>query len=116
MPLRAGQLYLRAAESSELGQWDETKQVRVHPWFGDLYSALIRYPAIVHDDLLDCLEMAVWLALKPNNDDFWASYDETGGITAFGQPLTGLPPFYRELVAAGVLQSHMTPPNYDGWG
>src|SRR5919202_733845 len=32
MPLRAGQLYLRAAESAALGQVDETKQVRVHPW------------------------------------------------------------------------------------
>jgi phage terminase large subunit-like protein len=93
-----GQVFLRAADESEAGELDELQLVRVHHQFRELYDALMRYPLIAHDDLLDALEMCISLAKRHQAlDDFnpvqpAPSSPHTSAFGPVGE-MTGHPPF-----------------------
>jgi phage terminase large subunit-like protein len=114
-----GQVFLRAADDSEAGELDELQMVRVHHQFRPLYDALMRYPLISHDDLLDALEMCITLAKRNQAlDDFNPDQPmpNSSRVSAFG-PVGDTP------TAPPFLDSNMQPKapflsqesTYTGW-
>jgi hypothetical protein len=97
------QVLLRAADDSEAGEPDLLLQTRVHFQFQELYDSLMRYPLIIHDDLLDVLEMAIGLAKRNRSFEDFNPYpvqeDRTSALGTVGdyEKHPGKAPFLDEF-------------------
>lgn len=65
-------VYLRACAPDEPGsEWDELKQVRVHPNALALYTQLMQFPMAQHDDIVDALCNAMQVATGDRGFTNW---------------------------------------------
>lgn len=100
-----GQILLRKANDDEVGEPDLLQNVRVHYAFQELYESLMRYPLIIHDDLLDTLEMAVSMAKRNRAFDDFVDKSPAGprtssfGVVGEYEEVPKHPPFLDETNA-----------------